>query len=74
MFFSSREELQLRTLPTSSAFVHVTLGGGLPLAAHDRVTSLVSFSVLLLEIADVIEGRARIRKKQKKNTQIMGKY
>ena len=66
MFFSSREELQLRTLPTSSVFVHVTLGGGLPLAVHDRVTSLVSFSVLLLEIADVIEGRARIRKNKRK--------
>lgn len=55
MFFNGRKDpgYFLSLLPS---FDHVTLGGGLPVALQESVTSLVSFSVWFLEIS-VMFGR-----------------
>ena len=60
MFLSGSRDPRWTLLSWSPDFNHVTLGGGLPVALQESIISLLSFSVVLPEIAKMLGRTSEI--------------
>ena len=65
MFLSGRKSPGLNWLSWLPVFDHVTLGGGVPVALQESITSLLSFSVWFLEISTILGRTNKYNYKEK---------